>query len=287
MSKLYAAPERMTPLVKEVHDTLLTHCERDVRVKIELPIPEKAWIKVLTDPRQQRDGILRTDGGIDDFTFKLYTNPVSACMVLDDARPDAAQLFYFFIQLLTVYRHNRGLPPMNTHILYGLAAEDSPPVNAQNYAALPPDHDGARLAKLIAENFNGISFSDQYDRLGFYIFSGASRLHHLPVNYAVIATKLRSSFISAFPDFKTAKLFAVRWIGTQYLYFVTQDGKLYYCTSDGSRDFLESRIEMVSQSVLKSSLKPEFKSAPGRFVPAGLPVQRFRFTIDDEGSAAQ
>jgi hypothetical protein len=114
MSKLYTAPERMIPLVKEVHDTLFAHCEKDVPVKMELN-PQNVWFKVLSDPRQQRDGILRTEGAL--MLLCLSFTPIRSAPAWCWTTPvlTRRKRSTSLIQLVAVYRIRRGLLYMNTH----------------------------------------------------------------------------------------------------------------------------------------------------------------------------
>jgi hypothetical protein len=274
MRKVYFVPDQLLPVTKEIYRFLLDR-ERDVRFDVDNKPPVITWFQVLNHPRQKDDGILRVTGGINPFQYRLYINSVSAAFEVDnDMQPfEIEQCFYVFIQVIMTYRNIHGLPPMNTHFLHGLAIEDSPPVNAENYMEIPPEDESRKLGALIGKNFNGVSFTERHGCFCYYICANPCRSYNMPMRYVPASTALLNSFMAAFP-FKQVKLFATRWTGTQRLYFVTGEGRLYCCKTDGSREFLERHVSFIFRALSASS----FKSAV--FPPAEPFAGGFRFTID-------
>jgi hypothetical protein len=303
IGKMYAVPDKLEPVVKDMYRTFLENCERDVRIDVNKQPPNIVWFQVENHPKEKEDGILRVSGVFGPYQFKLYINSVSAFFEVhsNENLLDIEQVFYAFIQAMMQYRQIRRLPPMNTHVIDGLAIEDSPPVNAENYRDMPPEDKSNILGKLISENFPGVSFMERNGRFSYYIccslnngdplpdnaqentntlnalsghrlsqnqsqnflslssifgtsFPSTPRYVNLPMNQIRIYTKLLNSFKAAFPSTQ-AKLFALRWATVQRLYFVTEQGRIYYCTIDGSREFLNKRADFISYVLSKSPYK--------------------------------
>jgi hypothetical protein len=303
LGKMYAVPDKLEPVIKDMHQTFLENCERDVNIDVNKESPNIVWFRVENHPKEKEDGILRVHGVIASYQYKLYINPVSAFFEVhgDEGTLDIEQLFYVFIQAIMQYREMRRLPPMNTHVIDGLAIDDSPPVNAENYMEIPPEDKSNKLGKLISENFDDLSFMERNGRLRYYIccalsddppppnpadlidanllnFLNSRRLSlsqvqsllmlstiplgplstpryvNVPMNYVPVYTKLLNSFKAAFPP-TNAKLFAVRWATVQRLYFVTEQGHVYCCKTDGSREFLNKRSDFIFYVLSKSPYK--------------------------------
>jgi hypothetical protein len=323
MGKMYAVPEKLEPVIQDLHRTFLENCARDVQIEVYKNFPAM-WFRVENHPKEKEDGILRVCGVIGPHLFNLYINPVSAFFEIhsDEDLIDIEQLFYVFVQAMIQYRKMCRLPPMNTHIIDGLAVEDSPPVNAGNYMEIPSEDASSKLGKLISENFPGVSFMERNGRFSYYICCalsddppppdpapidvnllnalggrrmpqgqlqsfmmlrntlGASlpstpRFVQLPMHYVPVFTELLNSFKAAFPS-TNVKLFALRWATVQRLYFVTEQGRVYCCKTDGSREFLNKRVDFIFYALSKSPYKsaenfPElfgFKKIP-RSAPGG------------------
>jgi hypothetical protein len=304
LGKMYAVPDQLEPVIKDIHQTFLENCERDVPIDVNKESPNIVWFQVENHPKEKEDGILRVRGVIASYQYKLYINPVSAFFEVhgDEGLLDIEQVFYVFIQGMMQYRQMRRLPPMNTHVIDGLTIEDSSPVNAENYMEIPPEDKSNKLGKLIAENFPGVSFRERNGRLRYYICCALSddppppnpadlidanllnvlnsrrlplgqlqpflMLHNIlgtslpstpryvqvPMDYVPVFTELLNSFKAAFPS-TNAKLFAVRWATVQRLYFVTEQGRVYCCKTDGSREFLNERSDFIFYVLSKSPYK--------------------------------
>jgi hypothetical protein len=305
LGKMYEAPGKLEPVIKDMHRTLLENCERDAQIDINKQPPNIMWFRVENHPKEKEDGILRAHGVIASYLYNLYINPVSAFFEVvegDGNMLDIEQLFYIVIQAMMQYRHMRRLPPMNTRVIDALAIEDSPPVTAENYMEIPPEDKSNKLGKLISENFPCVAFMDRNGRFVYYIccalsdedpppkrsppdvnfLNGINRLNggrglplgqlqalmaihntrgtsfpstprhvFLPMTCVPVYTELLNSFKAAFPS-TNAKLFAVRWATAQRLYFVTEQGRIYCCKTDGSREFLNKRADFIFYVLSKS-----------------------------------
>jgi hypothetical protein len=309
IGKMYVVPNKLLPVVEGMYRTFLEDCPKDTRIEVHKEPPNISWFLV-GDLKEKEDGIIRVSGAIGPVAFKLYINPISACFEMDRDTPAALdQVFYVFIQVAANYRNMRRLPPLNKHIIDGLAVEDSPPVNAENYVELPMEGDIKKLGKLISENFTGVSFNECNGVLCYYIccalsddptprkrnvqadvnflnklssmrglngrsmppgqiqaimgirdslgdsFPSGSQHIYMPWEYVPVYTELLNSFRAAFPSAK-AKLFAVRWKTKQRLFFVTLQGGIYCCKTDGSREFLEEHFDIVFRTLSMSRFKP-------------------------------
>jgi hypothetical protein len=169
IGKMYVVPEKLLPVVEGMYQTFLEHCEKDTRIEVIKEPPNISWFLV-GDLKEKEDGIIRVSGAIGPVEFKLYVNPISACFEMDRDTPAGLdQIFYVFIQVVANYRNMRRLPPLHTRVIDGLAVEDSPPVNAENYLELPMEGDIKKLGKLISENFTGVSFNECNGVLCYYI----------------------------------------------------------------------------------------------------------------------
>jgi hypothetical protein len=100
-----------------------------------------------------------------------------------------------------------------------------------------------------------------HDSLGDSPFPSGSQHIYVPMNYVPVYTKLLNSFKEAFPSVK-AKLFAVRWKAKQRLFFVAEQGAIYCCKTDGSREFLEEHFDVIFQTLSRSRYKTK-KTPPG------------------------
>jgi hypothetical protein len=170
MGKLYVVPDKLLPVTEGLYRTFLEDCEKDARVEVNKQPPNIAWFLVEDHPKQKEDGIVRVRGAIGSARFKLYVNAVSACFEMDRDTPAAIeQVFYVFVQVAANYRTMRRLSPLNKHVIDGLAIEDSPPVNAENYMEMPEDDEIKRLGKLIDKNFTDVSFNECNGVLCYYI----------------------------------------------------------------------------------------------------------------------
>jgi hypothetical protein len=252
MGKTFVVPEQLMPLAKDVCRTLVDDCEKDTRIEFVLRDgPATAWLRVHSAKHEKKDGIVRVNGAIGPNRYKFFASPDGASFESDCNSLDMVeQLFYLFTGVIAVYRNINGLAPLDTRTIDGLAAEDSPPVNAENYAALPPANRINKLAALINKKFLGVSSFERGGRFFFYICSTVGRLR-LPLEYVPVYTAMIDSFEAAFPV-KDARLFAVRCRGVQRLYFVTGDDSVYCCKADDSAEFLEKHSGLMFDSLEKS-----------------------------------
>jgi hypothetical protein len=275
MKRVYAVPENLQPVIEDVYKTLLEDCEKDVRIEVKLDAVTNAWFQVQS-PGQKEDGILRVSGVIGAHGgYRLYINPVSACFDVDDKRFEVAeQMVYMFIHVMVFYRSMRRLPPLNTHIIDGLAAEDSPPVNAENYMEIPPEDKIDKLAALISKDFHGVSFTERHGIFCYYLCTLCPG-PRIPPKYVQVCTDMIKSFLAAFPA-RQVWLLATRWAGVQRLYFVTEQGRLYCCKTDDSREFLKGYGGIISDIVSRSPFRPA--SLESRL--SELSGKSFKFTID-------
>jgi hypothetical protein len=268
MNKVFVVPEKLLPLMRDVYRMLVEDCEKDVRIEIGAGAPMTAWLRVLDPEYEKKDGIIRASGGIGPNRYKLFINPVSACFEADGNNIYMVeQVFYLFIMAIASYRNIRGLSPLDTGVINGLTAEDSPPVNAENYAELQPNDKFKRLGDLINKNFFGVSLYEQFGCACYYICSTVCQVR-LPLKYVPVYTALIDSFMAAFPV-KQVQLFAVRWATVQRLYFVTEGGRIYCCKTDDSLEFLKKHADIMFDALSKSFFRPESASVRG-----------LRFTID-------
>jgi hypothetical protein len=315
IGKMYVVPDKLRAVVEDMYRTFLENCPKGERIEVYKEPPNISWFLV-GDLKEKEDGIIRVSGAVGPVEFKLYINPISACFEMDRDTPAGLdQVFYVFIQVVANYRNMRRLPPLNKRIIDGLAVEDSPPVNAENYLELPMEGDIKKLGKLISENFTDVSFNECNGVLCYYIccalsdnpspkkssaqadvnflnklssirgphgrsmplsqmqaimgirdslgdsFPSGSQHVYVPLEYVPVYTELLNSFRAAFPSTK-AKLFAVRWKAKQRLFFVTGQGGIYCCKTDGSQEFLEEHFDIVFRTLSRSNYGPA-KTPPG------------------------
>ncbi|MDR2344187.1 MAG: hypothetical protein LBD86_06640 [Spirochaetaceae bacterium] len=260
MGRTFVVPEKLMPLVKDVRRTLVEDCEKDIRIELASNGGSgTAWLKVSGTKHEKKDGIIRANGAIGPNRYKFFAHLDGASFESDCNHLEMAeQVFYLFIGVIAVYRNIRGLSPLDTRMVDALAVEDSPPVNAENYAVMPPDNRINKLASLINKKFWGTSSFERSGRFFFYICSTVGRMR-LPLKYVPIYTDLINSFESAF-SVGQARLFAVRCRAEQRLYFVTEDDRVYYCKADDSMEFLEKHSRLMFDSILESS--PNYGRVP-------------------------
>jgi hypothetical protein len=294
MKTIYPAPDKVLPIVAEIHRTLSEECEPGIRVEVDTRYsPVKAWFRVEKDPRQERDGILRVSGSLDRYQYKLYINPVSACFEMEDSRAVIGEeCFYQFIRMMAIYRRSRRLSPLDTTLISGLVIADSPPVTVENYREAPPDEGINEFAALINEYFYRHSFSEWHGRCCYFICRNPCELL-LPRNMVPVYSQLIKNFQSAYPS-KQVCLFAVRWTTTQRLFFITEEGRFYHCTADHGLKFLKENLNFLFRLISLSPLKAQtpwsalIKLPGGILLPPvppgfsgipGLSGSSFRFTL--------
>jgi hypothetical protein len=239
MGKAFIVPKKLLPLVEDIRLTLVEDCEKDVRIEVGGGRSVTAWLRVHDPKREKKNGVVRASGAIGPNRCKLLIKPGGASFETDSNSLDMAeQIFFLFIKVISVYRTARGLSPLNTRIVDGFAAEDSPPVNAENYAVFPPgDKKINKLAALVNKNFLGVSCHVQVGRFCYYICSTVCQVRLSPIHIPVY-TAMIDSFTAAFPV-KDARLLAVRYEAAQRLYFVTEEDRVYHCKTDDSLEFLQ------------------------------------------------
>jgi hypothetical protein len=287
MSAKFDVPDGLMLVMKDIYRTLLEDCEKNVYIDISTDKPAASWFRVEGEP--EKDGTIKVTGNLIGFhRYALWVSPDRARFETDDDGPEAEHTFYIVIQAIAAYRVERKLPPMDTRILDGLAVADSPPVNAENYAEIPPEDRCAKLGLLISECFRNMSFKGQRGGFCYYLCTAQGN-SHLSLNYIGVFIQLLNSFSTAFPSkipaatasaalslgpMRTVQLFAVRWSTVQRLYFVNEEGRLYYCKTDESRKFLEENLDYIYETLMDSP----FRRCP----PSPSFGKNYRFSVEEE-----
>jgi hypothetical protein len=289
MGKPFIVPDVLLPIVQEIYDFLIDF-EENRRIEVKINAPQAAWFSVTPKKSKgkSKGGILWVKGDLNSYRFSLHingTDMLSAAFESVDAQADTEHLFYLFINLIEQYRINNKLSPLNTRIIHGLAIEDSPPVSPENYKEVPLDKNIERLIQTINLNFKDKSFTERHGRFSFFICSDMGNILFMPFQYIPVFTKLLDSFKAQFPV-SSVQLLAIRWAGTQRLFFIAEKKRLfsfrtkkkclYCCKTDGSLEFLKEHFIYifntiaVSPSGLFSKSGLNMKSrVPG--IPSGIP----------------
>ncbi|MDR2444655.1 MAG: hypothetical protein LBD44_01775 [Spirochaetaceae bacterium] len=241
--KLFAAPEKLTGIVKDIYNTLVQDCEKGVHITVEQKRNFWFHVKKIPDTENKKDALL-VRGGIGPIGFRFNTDGISAGFEPDDKKVDAENLFYMFINIIAMYRRKRGLAPLDTGVIDRLAEEDSPPVSAENYAEIVPDEKTGRLVNLVTRIFSFMSVMENYGQFCFYVCSEQGQIKNMPLNYIPVYMKLLNTFKTAF-SVKRVMLFAVRCSGVQRLFFIDGKNRLFCCKHDGSREFLYERFNFI------------------------------------------
>jgi hypothetical protein len=249
--KMFVVSDNLRPVLKALYDTLLYDCEKDIRVHVDTKRPVDVWFMVAGDSMEGKDGILRVNGSISGEPYRFYGNSISACFEVDNKRLDAEQHFYLFLNTMAMYRMIRRLPPMDTRIVDGLDIGDSPPINENSYQEIPPGDPVARLAELIGRKFQELSFTERHGRFCYFVYSNPGGELQMMSAYAPQCRSFIDFFKTAFPC-KNAQLFAVRWAGTQRLFFVADGSRLYCCSEDNSREFLNQNFDYIFKTLSNS-----------------------------------
>jgi hypothetical protein len=228
--------------------------EKDKNVVLNMDGNRRAWLRVVKQPgeRGAEDGDLWVEGKLDADKFRFSGNAAGACFEVVDRRIDIENLFYSFINLTAACRIVNKLPPLDTSLIDGLAAEDSPPLSRDNYGEVPPDDYAKKLVEILQKNFRHRSFTERHGRFAYFICSDVGQILYMPRQYISVYAGLIRSFKQLF-FFNAAQLFAVRWAGKQRLFFVAERSRLYCCVKDGSLEFLKEHFDYITKTLSVSS----------------------------------
>jgi hypothetical protein len=251
MKKMYVVQDNLLPVTEQLYRTL-RDCEKDVRIDAELP-PNNLRFTVKDPSHEKKDGIIRVTGVIGSYKFALYINSVSCCFEVEtDRLVDMRHIFYILIHLFDAYRMKRRLPPLDTHVISGIAIEDSPPVSAESYMEIDPN-DKIKNLSSIMRFVKDMSFMDWAGHFCCCVCSETGSVY-APLKYVPVYNALIDSFKAAF-HFTEAQLLVVRRATVQRLFFVTKDGRVYCCKTDGSRKFLNKHADLIYKIISNAFLK--------------------------------
>jgi hypothetical protein len=262
-SKMFVVPDELATVVKGIYDTFIDF-EKDKPIVVYAKGTRRSWLSVVKKPGAE-DDVLWVTGAMEGNKFMFYGNAVRGCFEVVDKRIDMENFFYRFVNLTAAYRIINKLPPLDTSLIDGLAAEDSPPLSRDAYDEAPPDDYARKLIGIMKNNFFQKSFMERHGRFCYFICSDMGRIPYMPLRYIPVYTGLIQSFKKLF-SFNAAQLFAVRWAGKQRLFFIAEHSRLYCCTKDGSLEFLKENFDYITRTLAASS----FGSGKPPSLPAKL-----------------
>jgi hypothetical protein len=255
MAQLLMVPGELLPIVQEIYRFLLEF-EEDRRIEVNVPPPHSAWFSV-TSKRHRgkvKEGERRVRGDIDSYRFSLFiTRKMSACFETEDKHVDIEHLLYLFIDLIDQYRINLKLPQLDTHIIHGLAVEDSPPISPEHYEEVPlVQHKALQgLIPLLIMNFANRSLTERHGRFCYFICSEVCAEGSPPLmepQYVPVYQELMGSFKTAFAV-NYVQLLAIRWACKQRLFFIADLKHFYCCKTDGSLEFLKKYADYIGKTI--------------------------------------
>jgi hypothetical protein len=232
----YTVEECFNEALRGVCDTLVNHCEKDVRVEMPLGPNHPAWFMAANGTGEIPGGYAVKAKGASGVSNFRFCSDAGGAVIYVKNYPQAKLIFIDFIRIIQAYRKTKGLEPLNDDFLYS-AEERKPAVTVGNYTAMTDERfDGFR--DTLHSKFSGLSANMNAGKYNITVYAKNDAPALPPGTRHPLERKLLLDFKRDYA-FDDAVCLAIKTDREYYTYFSVKGIGLFYNNENSSREFLE------------------------------------------------